>query len=57
MSKEADLIRAEIPTVENIVRDECRIEGQQRGRNIDPGKTRLPEQLSAQVFPDVLAEA
>ena len=34
--EEAEFIRAEIPEVAEIVRHECWLEGERRGRSVDP---------------------
>jgi hypothetical protein len=36
MSSESEFIRAEIPDVETIVRNECWLEGERRGCAVDP---------------------
>lgn len=36
MSREAEFIQSELPDIAKIIRDECWLEGERRGRAVDP---------------------
>ncbi len=46
MDPEAEIIRDEIPDVEQIVRDECRLEGERQGHPVDPSDSVIQERVA-----------
>jgi hypothetical protein len=46
MKNEADVIRAEIPAVADIVRNECWFEGERRGCAVDPNDRVVQEHVA-----------
>ena len=46
MSREIEIIQAEIPEVQAIVQDECRLEGERRGTAVDPSDEVVQERVA-----------
>jgi hypothetical protein len=46
MNPESELIQAEIPHVQQIVQDECWLEGERRGMAVDPCEEVIQERVA-----------
>ena len=46
MDRESEIIRAEIPDVEVIVRNECWLEGERRGQAVDRSDDAIRERVA-----------
>jgi len=46
MENQTEIIRAEIPEVAAITRDECWLEGERRGHPVDPADVRVQQRVA-----------
>ena len=56
MSPESELIREELPDVDQIVRDECWLEGERRGNPVEPSDAAIQERVAGIILSGAGAE-